>query len=108
MRALPEGVGAVISLCRSAPCCARRSGRGRVVHSPRFSLAKPARLCDIAAYKLYWSMCRLTATRVVVMCAACAAYERLAALFGVSKLGWSVCRLTATRVVGWVRRLRGL
>ena len=44
-------------------------------------------------------MCRLTATRVVVMCAAYAAYERLAALFGVSKLGWSVCRLTATKVV---------
>ncbi len=44
-------------------------------------------------------MCRLTATRVVVMCAAYAAYERLAALFGVSKLGWSMCRLTATRVV---------
>ena len=53
------------------------------VHSPRFSLAKPARLCDITAYKLYWSMCRLTATRVVAWCAACAAYERLTALFGV-------------------------
>ena len=39
------------------------------------------------------------ATGVVVMCAACVAYERLAALFGVSKLGWSVCRLTATGVV---------
>ncbi len=69
------------------------------VHSPRFSLAKPARRCDITAYKLYWSMCRLTATRVVVMCAACAAYERLTALFGVCGVGWSMCRLTATRVV---------
>ncbi|MBR7107123.1 MAG: hypothetical protein IKC89_01775, partial [Lentisphaeria bacterium] len=44
------------------------------VHSPRFSLAKPARLCDITAYELGWSLCRLTATRVVVMCAAYAAY----------------------------------
>ena len=62
-----------------------RSPRGSrtQVHSPRFSLAKPARLCDITAYKLGWSMCRLTATGVVVMCAAYAAYERLTALFGV-------------------------
>ena len=70
----------MILLCRSAHCCGwsgvdlalperalLRSPRGSrtQVHSPRFSLAKPARLCDITAYKLGWSMCRLTATRVV-------------------------------------------
>ena len=51
------------------------------------------------AYGLGWRMCRLSATRVVVSCAACAAYERLAAFFGAYGLGWRMCRLSATRVV---------
>ena len=32
------------------------------------------------AGELDWSVCRLTATKVAVSCAACAAYERLTAL----------------------------
>ena len=85
--ARPEKVRAAISLCSGGNLASPERallrsplGSRTVVHSPRFSLAKPARLCDITAYGLIWSVCRLTATGVVVWSAACAAYKRLAAL----------------------------
>ncbi len=78
------------------------------VHSPRFSLAKPARLCDITAYKLGWSLCRLTATNVVVMCTAYAAYERLAAFVRCERSGLEFVSPDGDRGSGDVRRLRGL
>ena len=73
------------------------------VHSPRFSLAKPARLCDITAYGQNWSVCRLSATRVVVMCAACAAY-----VFRRGRSGLECVSPDGDQSSGEVRRLRGL